>query len=261
MLWSINTTAEVISIAVNSNKICCGFGDGTVKCFDLEGIEIGTISLPNSPVYCIDLDNEGNVYTGSRDLYIRKISIENKVVWSYNTGSEVLKLKFSPGFLYYGSYSRSVNKISLQGDLKWSYTGFSKTNTINDLIVDNEGNVYSASGNGTGDDCNVKKISPYGSLFWQVSQYKPFTNESTYASALAIDTDSTLYVIDSYAGIKKLAKDGKEIWVHKLPASSSLYSVSAYNDYLYCGKSGGIAKLKDEYTKQLVAILKEGVVN
>ena len=112
-------------------------------------------------VRALAVDSSGNVYSGSNDNTVRKISPTGNQVWSFteHTGSVLAVAVYSDGNVYSGSWDRTVRKISSTGNQVWSFTGH--IGGARAVAVDSSGNVYSGSMGSifSGNDDNiVRKI-------------------------------------------------------------------------------------------------------
>jgi len=104
-------------------------------------------------VYAVAVDNNGNVYSGSSDNTVRKISSSGNEVWKFtgHTDDVYAVAVDNNGNVYSGSSDNTVRKISPDGNQIWRFTGH--TGVVYAVAVDNNGNVYSGSTDNT-----VRKI-------------------------------------------------------------------------------------------------------
>jgi|GEM_PF-2027150 len=183
---------------------------------EVEGYKVGDILNPSkyliapevwqftghtSRVYAVAVDNNGNIYSGSGDRTVRKISPDGNQIWQFTGhGSTVYAVTVdNNGNVYSGSDDRTVRKISPDGNQIWQFTGHGST--VYAVAVDNNGNVYSGSY-----DQTVRKISPDGDEIWQ------FTGHTWTVIAVAVDNNGNVYSGSGDYTVRKISPDGNQIW-------------------------------------------------
>ena len=133
-------------------------------------------------VNAVAVDNNSNVYSGSDDRTVRKISPDGNQIWQFTGHGWTVNAVAvdNNGNVYSGSADNTVRKISPDGNEVWQFTGH--TYYVNAVAVDNNGNVYSGSA-----DRTVRKISPDGNQIWK------FTGHTDVVRAVAVDNDGNVY--------------------------------------------------------------------
>jgi len=183
---------------------------------EVEGYKVGDILNPSkyliapevwqftghtSRVNAVAVDNNGNIYSGSDDSTVRKISPDGNEIWQFtgHTNFVYAVAVDNNGNVYSGSNDRTVRKISPDGNEIWQFTGHGST--VYAVAVDNNGNIYSGSY-----DQTVRKISPDGNQIWQ------FTGHTWTVIAVAVDNNGNVYSGSGDRTVRKISPDGNQIW-------------------------------------------------
>ena len=108
-------------------------------------------------VNSVAVDDQGNVYSGSSDNKLMKISPSGSKIWEFTGHSNNVNSVAvdDQGNVYSGSNDTKVMKISSGGSKIWEFTGHQYN--VNSVAVDDQGNVYSGSS-----DKKVMKIKQKG---------------------------------------------------------------------------------------------------
>jgi WD40 repeat protein len=103
-------------------------------------------------VRSVAVDSDGNVYSGSGDKKVMKISPDGQKLWEFTGHTETVwsVAVDSEGNVYSGAADNKVIKISPTGQKLWEFTGH--TDFVWSVAVDSNGNVYSGD-----DDMKVMK--------------------------------------------------------------------------------------------------------
>ena len=152
-------------------------------------------------VKSLNVDGQGNVYSGSDDKKVMKISPSGSKIWEFtgHTGGVNSVSVDGQGNVYSGSYDKKVMKISSSGSKIWEFTGH--TSYVNSVAVDDQGNVYSGSS-----DNKVMKMSPSGSKIWE------FTGHTSYVNSVAVDDQGNVYSGSRDNKVMKISPSGSKIW-------------------------------------------------
>ena len=180
--------------------------------------EIWRFTGHTGTVCAVAVDNDGNVYSGSNDNTVRKISPDGNEIWRFtgHTGAVYAVAVDNDGNVYSGSSDKTVRKISPDGSEVWQFTGH--TNNVKAVAVDNNGNVYSGS-----QDNTVRKISSDGNQIWK------FTGHTGYVYTVAVDNNGNVYSGSSDNTVRKISSSGSEIWKFT-GHTASVYAVAVDND-------------------------------
>ena len=160
----INTAMADLANKVAAIKPGYGVGD-FIKLGNLKAVvEDSTLPIKkweftghNGTVYSVAVDGQGNVYSGSSDSKVIKISPSGSKIWEFtgHTNNVWSVAVDGQGNVYSGSSDEKVMKISPSGSKIWEFTGYS--GTVYSVAVDGQGNVYSGSS-----DEKVMKIKQEG---------------------------------------------------------------------------------------------------
>ena len=148
-------------------------------------------------VISVAVDDQGNVYSGSWDKKVMKISPSGSKIREF-TGHEDFVNSVTvddQGNVYSGGSDKKVMKISPSGSKIWEFLGH--TGTVNSVAVDDQGNVYSG-----GNDKKVMKISPSGSKVWE------FTGNTIAIRSVAVDDQGNVYSGGSDKKVMKIKQEG-----------------------------------------------------
>nr|DAN81460.1 MAG TPA: hypothetical protein [Caudoviricetes sp.] len=198
----INTALADLANKVAAIKPGYGVGDfiqlGNLKAVvegELLPVEDWDFTGHTGSVNSVAVDGQGNVYSGSSDKKVMKISPSGTKIWELtgHTGSVNSIAVDDKGNVYSGGSDEKVMKISPNGSKVWEFT--EDVGTVSSVAVDSQDNVYSG-----GSDKKVMKISPNGSKVWG----KTTTN---MVRDIAIDNNSNI-LIGCVREILKLDKDG-----------------------------------------------------
>ena len=176
-------------------------------------------------VYAITTDSQGNVYSGSRDKKVIKISPNGTKIWEFTGNINwVFALAVdSQNNVYLGSSDNKVVKISPNGTKIWEFT--EHTSEVHGLAVDSQDNSYSGSYG------RVIKVSPQGQKIWEFSGYTEPVN------ALAVDSQDNIYAGGDGGKIMKISPQGTKIWEFT-GHTSSVYALAVDSqDNVYLGSS------------------------
>ena len=152
-------------------------------------------------IYGLAIDDQGNVYSGSTDKKVMKISPSGSKIWEFtgHTGSVNSVAVDDQGNVYSGSNDKKVMKISPSGSKIWEFTG--NTGSVMSVAVDDQGNIYSCSYDG-----KVIKISPSGTKIWE------FTGHGGTIRSLAVDDQGNVYSGGDDQKVMKISPSGTKIW-------------------------------------------------
>ncbi len=148
----INTALADLANKVASIKPGYGVGD-FIQLGNLKAVVEGEL-LPVKDweftghtdfINSVALDGQGNVYSGSNDKKVMKISPSGSKIWEFTGHMDVINSVAvdGQGNVYSGGSDNKVMKISPSGTKIWEFTGH--TNWVSSLAVDGQGNVYSGS--------------------------------------------------------------------------------------------------------------------
>ena len=148
-------------------------------------------------VNSVVVDGQGNIYSGSDDKKVIKISPSGSKLWEFTghtSGVNSIAVD-DQGNVYSGDRDNKVVKISPTGSKIWEFTGH--TNWVYSVAVDDQGNVYSG-----GDDKKIIKISPSGSKIWE------FTGHTSSVNSVAVDEQGNIYSGSSDNKVMKIKQEG-----------------------------------------------------
>ena len=152
-------------------------------------------------VSSVAVDGQGNVYSGSYDKKVMKISPSGSKIWEFaGHSSSVSAVSVDgQGNVYSGASDNKAMKISPSGTKIWEFTGH--TDYIRSVAVDGQGNVYSGSY-----DKKVMKISPSGSKLWE------FTGHTDVVNSVAVDGQGNVYSGSNDQKVMKISPSGSKLW-------------------------------------------------
>ena len=160
----INTALADLANKVASIKPGYGVGDfiklGNLKAVvegELLPVKIWEFTGHTNSVMSVVVDVQGNVYSGSVDKKVMKISPSGSKIWEFTGHADtVYSLAIDgQGNVYSGSEDKKVMKISSSGSKIWEFTGHEQF--IRSVKLDKKDNVYTGSG-----DKKVFKIKQEG---------------------------------------------------------------------------------------------------
>ena len=120
-------------------------------------------------VYALTHDSQDNIYSGSYDKKVMKISSSGSKIWEFTGHTNAVRalIKDSQDNIYSGSYDKKVMKISSSGSKIWEFTGH--TMTVNALTMDDQGNIYSGSSDKK--VIKIKQISKSKTIGYEVIKW------------------------------------------------------------------------------------------
>ena len=200
----INTALADLANKVAAIKPGYGVGD-FIQLGNLKAVVEGEL-LPvkdweftghTGTVYSVAVDGQGNVYSGSDDNKVVKISPSGSKIWEFtgHTSGVSSVAVDGQGNVYSGSYDKKVIKISSSGTKLWEFTGH--TNWVYSVAVDGQGNVYSGDR-----DNKVVKISPSGTKLWE------FTGHTGSVNSIAVDGQGNVYSGGNDKKVFKIKQEG-----------------------------------------------------
>ena len=200
----INTALADLANKVAAIKPGYGVGD-FIQLGNLKAVVEGEL-LPvkdwdftghNGWVWSVAVDDQGNVYSGSSDKKVMKISPNGSKIWEFTGHTDIVwsVAVDDQGNVYSGSSDKKVMKISPNGSKIWEFTGH--TDIVWSVAVDDQGNVYSGSS-----DKKVMKISPNGSKIWE------FTGHSDRVNSVAVDGQGNVYSGSFDKKVFKIKQEG-----------------------------------------------------
>ncbi len=198
----------------------------------------------------LDCDASGNVYfsgatsaNSSLDYFISKYSSSGVLQWTntydyQNLYDGALKLKINGSYIVVSGISQSITG-QIPPELRWEIAtlrvsasngqvlGSSRTggsdegmNTLTDLEIDNNGNIYlcgSVHNTGTGLDLKIAKLDDDLNIEW-VTEYNDPANGNDEAESLILDSNGNVYVTGHVSNV-----DGnKDILTLKLNSSGAI---------------------------------------
>jgi hypothetical protein len=286
-VWEFSRHSDSItSMAIDKEGFIYSVGDSYLIITSPDGVELNQKKYANKNT-SVAVDNDGTIYLGlynSPMATLSKISKDLTQVWSYTDEFmyRITSIAFdNNGFIYVASEDKAVRKINNLGELLWKYTGHS--GHVLSVAVDKDGNIYSGSA-----DKSVRRISPEGNEIWRV-------NDVAEVRSVVVDNEGCVYSGNADGVVKKISSEGKEIWSYSNSSWVNCLAIDSDN-YIYCGydltvrkldrygelmwqftssgyafntigfyeqgniytnKGGGLIKLKDNYTLEKIAVLKE----
>ena len=204
----INTALADLANKVAGIKPGYGVGD-FIQLGNLKAVVEGEL-LPvkdwdftghNGWVWSVAVGDQGNVYSGSSDNKVMKISPNGSKIWEFTGHTDYVNSVAvgDQGNVYSGSSDNKVMKISPNGSKIWEFTGH--TDAVRSVAVDDQGNVYSGS-----DHKKVMKISPSGSKIWE------FTGHNGWIWSVAVDDQGNVYSGSDDKKVMKISPRGSKIW-------------------------------------------------
>ena len=195
-----------------------------------------------SYIYSLAVDNQGNVYFGSSDNKVIKISPSGSKVWEFTEHTAGVRSVSvdNQGNIYSGAADKKVIKISSSGSKVWEFTGH--TAGVRSVSVDNQGNIYSGSS-----DNKVIKISPSGSKVWE------FTEHTGTVYSLAVDNQDNIYSGAADKKVIKISPSGSKVWEFT-GHTSTVYSLEVDGlENVYSGSwDSKVMKIKQEGDTKVV---------
>jgi len=187
-----------------------------------------------SLVFGVDVDSEGNVYSGSDDEEVHKINPDGTQEWTYSEHTSTIEdvAVDSEGTVYSGGQDNELNKIDSSGEKLWRKT---YNQPIRSLAVDSEDYVYVA-----GDFNQVQKLDGSRNVVWEY-----FADDDN--NGIDVDSEGNVYVGGDYEEVIKIDSGGNEVWsytghssrVRDVAVDSEGYSYSTSGDGLHKVDSSG----------------------
>lgn len=218
---------------VDQNNYVYSWGtDRTIKKLNSNGTLSWSYTHP-SEVLDGAVGSDGYVYTGGNDSYVRKISSTGSEVWKFSTNYypayavAVDKI----GYVYCGTSDYKVRKLYSNGSSAvWTFTGHSQS--INDLAVDTNYNVYS-----TAVDGYLRKITSEGVQSWQ---FYP----GSAPQRVAVDTSGNVYIGCSSGQVYKINSSGTAVWSYITSKVNTVNDITVDKfGQVYFGQSTTVNKL------------------
>ncbi|WP_455258279.1 WD40 repeat domain-containing protein, partial [Peptoniphilus asaccharolyticus] len=201
-----DSTFNELAIKIKNIKTGYSVGD-VIKENDLKVIKtltpnkIWEFTGHSGHVRAIAVDNNGNIYSGSSDKKVMKISPSGNKIWEFTEHYNWVRAIAvdNNGNIYSGSDDKKLMKISPSGNKIWEFTGHS--GWVIALAVDTQGNIYSGSG-----DNKVMKISPSRNKIWE------FTGNNSLVNSVAVDSNGNVYSGSDDKKVMKISPSGTKIW-------------------------------------------------
>ncbi|SKC82888.1 outer membrane protein assembly factor BamB family protein [Maledivibacter halophilus] len=225
--WALSG-ANIHTIITDPNEFIVVGGYQKLIKYDTNGNAIWT-----SPIVDIDyirgvaIDSESQIYAADRDGILYKVNKDDgSEIWRYFIGGSTQLSCVSidnKGYIYVGDNDDYITKFDNNGNLIWRVR--KQSDSIYDLAVTPTGTIYSASQIGS-----LSKINTDGVEEWEV----PLDN-SPYR--IDIDNNENIYacIVNGPYGLKKINKDGNEIWTYSTSGGNRGVSVNSSGSIYFGG--------------------------
>lgn len=219
--WAART--RFVYVAGRTGEVCSVYGDG-----DRDWCE----EIHDDPTSAIAVDPDGAIYTASDDHDACKLSPDGSVQWCFDElGDIVQTVAAGPeGNLFAGSTTGELCKADEDGQV-WC---FDHGDVVNEIAVDADGRVYTASADETA--CFISADGNYSDCY----------DHGDFLYAVAVGTDDTFYVGATDGEVCYVnAEDPANDAVCHTPHSDHVQGVAVdHQDYVYTGsRDGTVCKL------------------
>ena len=217
----------------SDGNIYSGSSDNTVRKISPQGNQIWSFSFPND-VRALGIDSDSNVYASSRDNTVRKISSTGSQIWSFSHNDRLEALHVTlDGIVYVGSRNTIITKLDTNGNSIW--TNSNHTGQIRGLHVNNNNELIS-----TGTDNTLRKFNTSnGNQIWT-------TNLDSIPNEIITDINNNIYITLTNGTIQKFNNNGQFQWSITLPNNpipSYSLSIDFQNNLLVGDRDGNLHKI------------------
>ncbi|MCC0762240.1 hypothetical protein IR151_04425, partial [Clostridioides sp. ES-S-0006-03] len=252
LFQSVSNGKELIATAITDKKVPTNSSDT----FQTMASNISSIKqMPDMPsdveevwqfaghtlyIKSLCIDSQDNIYSGSSDNTIRKISSYGVEIWKFaGHASSVYSVCIdSSGNIISGSADTTVRKISSQGTEIWRYGG--NSTAVSAVCIDLENNVCSGTNGGV-----LTKITSGGTQIWSVKRH---VRDIT---SLCVDSQNNIISASLDAEVTKTSSKGVKIWIFRASDRANIISLSvdSEDNFISGHNNGVITKISSQGTE------------